>query len=99
MYRGTTPQIQLTIHHVDLENCKSLYVTLKQDDIEITKTKEDLTISGEKLSVTFSQDQTLSLKEGRADIQVRGITDVGKAFATSIYSFKVNRILKDGVIE
>lgn len=48
--RGTTPDIVLTVDDIDLANCQSLYVTIKQEarpnDIYINREKDTCTING-----------------------------------------------------
>lgn len=98
MTRGTSPDIELVIPDVNLESCVSLYVTIKQDYTEVTKTLDDIEITDGKLYVSLSQEDTLRFKPPTAQIQVRGILDTGKAFATSINTIPVDDILKNGVI-
>lgn len=48
--RYTTPDIVLTVDDIDLANCQSLYVTIKQEarpnDIYINREKDTCTING-----------------------------------------------------
>ena len=85
MRRGTTPTLELTLTGVDAIASDTLYVTLKQSQREITKTNDDLSIeAGETESVInlyLSQQETLSLRKGTCEIQVRGINALGDAWA------------------
>ena len=68
----------------------------------ITKTNKDLDIVYENdvtsIYVTLSQEDTLALTEGTADIQARFIGANGKAPATKIKRIKINRVLLNKVI-
>ena len=101
MYRGTTPQIKLTLDTtLDLTDIVSLYVTFKSFAIEITKTLEDVSIDNEKkeIRVALSQEETLKLKRGAVQVQVRFRMDDDLAYATSIAKLSLDDVLKEGVI-
>lgn len=107
MKRGTTPTIPLEVDK-DVSDGWTLYatfrsgmhnVTLENDrmDIELepaTETEQAKTL----ITVTLTQEETLALGVGNAEVQIRGIKD-GTAFATDIQHVEVGRILKDGVID
>lgn len=97
--RGTTPTIPLTVDY-DLTGY-TVYVTFRSGGHEQTFTNERLTIEpGEStsISVPLTQEETLALDVGNAEIQVRAIKD-GAAIATDSKSIDVGRILLDGVID
>lgn len=106
MVRGTTPDFILTIDGLDLTG-QTVFVTIKQRPVEITKTNDDLTItvvtSGTKpnseIEVLLSQEETLSLREGDAEVQVRWIGADGYADATETATFDVYKVLLERVIE
>lgn len=102
MRRGTTPTLELTLTGVEEISADTLYVTLKQSQREITKTNTDLSIeAGETESVInlyLSQQETLSLRKGTCEIQVRGINALGDAWASDIATINIKEILRDGVI-
>lgn len=107
MRRGTTPTITLTVDK-DVSDGWALYatfrsgmhnVTLKNDRMTVelepaTETEGDKTL----ITVTLTQEETLSLGVGNAEVQVRAIKD-GTAIATDIKTIDVGRIIKDGVID
>lgn len=101
MRRGTTPHIKLTIDGVSPDQCKSLYVTLKQGAVELTKEKSDCTFDGDIIIVILTQQETLAFTSDKSvRVQVRGILNsTHDAFATDIVSVEMNDILKDGEIE
>ena len=101
MYRGTTPDLILTVQGIDLVNCAKLCITLEQGEVEITKTVPDdnITIADtHTVEVIFTQAETLRLHNGPAYVQIRGITEAGRAFATPINTIPVDAILLDGEI-
>ena len=99
MRRGTTPTFKIKIDGIRIDELKSIYVTFKQYNTEITKRKEDVEIEENTISVKMSQEETLSFTNGRVNVQIRGLTDMGIAIGSNIYSVQVEDILKDGVIE
>lgn len=99
MRRGTTPVITCTIIGADLTG-SSVYVTIQQGGVEITVVNPQIetTDTGCKITVILTQEQTLKLFKGIADIQVRWITSDETAHATDIKQLNVDKILKNGVI-
>lgn len=101
MYRGTTPtfglKLKTTINFDDIEEC---YVTIASKTVVITINKDRLDFDNElkRISLTLTQEETLSFYEGNAEVQVRIKMKDGTAFASSIDKTKINKILKDGVI-
>lgn len=102
MIRGTTPTYTLFVKGYDLTGT-TVFVTIKN-------TMRKLVLSGERLSVTggeeesivafgLTQEETLSLMEGTAQIQVRFIDSAGVAYATEIGRVTVGKVLQEGVIE
>lgn len=99
MRRGTTPTFYLYVKGVDLTG-KRVYVTILQGgrEIDIEGPACEKTETGCTLSFTLTQEQTLSLKKGEAGIQIRWIDRTGRAAASTIKTFCINRILKEGEI-
>lgn len=98
MYRGTTPPFTI-VTDFDYSVLKEVWVTFKQDDLEITKTKKDIVINGCEIVVELTQEETLQFKHDRPmRIQARRLTQDDKAFATNIAKAYVGEILKEGVI-
>ena len=102
MKRGTTPTIPLVVD-TDL-NGWTVYVTLSNGSHQITvdNTRLEIAYDAETestdIEVALTQEETLSLPVGYADVQVRAIKD-GIAIATDVQSIDVGRILKEGVID
>ncbi len=100
MRRGTTPTIIITAG-CDLTDLKSIYITLKQDNVELTKDTEhnQLVIKGNKIHVFLTQVDTLLFKPRlNVQVQMRAVTNNGIVIASSIKPIPVEDILKEGVI-
>lgn len=101
MIRGTTPDYLLSIDGYDITG-KRVFVTIAQGMRKITKTNEELEIrmDGEnaKIGLSLTQQDTLGLMVGSADVQVRMIDENGYAEATDIAKINVSRVLLERVI-
>ena len=101
MYRGTTPTLVLELDtDLSLENLEELWVTFKVSTVEVTKTLSEVHIDdvAKTITVELSQEETLKIYSGNCEVQVRFRTSTGKAYASTIESLDVGRILKEGVI-
>ena len=98
MRRGTTPTLRLALEDIDPEEIRSLYVTLKQGDRVLTKTKGHCVFSQGIILVSLTQAETLEFEAAYCEVQVRGIRTDGTAFASNIKSIPVDAILMDGEI-
>lgn len=100
--RGTTPEI--TIHipsEIELGTATEIWVTIRQLQLEITKTLVDggVVVDQSDLLVELSQGDTLRLKPGtEAGIQIRILLDDDIALASQIEPIIVKDIVKDGEI-
>ncbi len=98
MRRGTTPTNTFTVD-VDLTTAIAVFVTYKQGDrILVEKDIDDLDITATKVEVTLSQEDTLAFAQGSVRIQIRAKYGDGAAIASNIIVAPVDQILKDGVI-
>ena len=100
MIRGTTPTIILTLNKVDLTSLKSVYVTFCQYGKMITKKNGDegVAITEHSVSVSLTQEETLRLTPGTVEVQLRGLTKGGDAFATNVATVVVKEVLLEEVI-
>lgn len=101
MYRGTTPTLYLELEtELDLSNVSEMWVTFKTPTVEITKDLSEVVFDKDLkvITVVLSQEETLKLYSGKADVQVRFKTDSELAYATDIADVEIGRILKEGVI-
>lgn len=102
MRRGTTPTLTITVTGMDVTDLKTIKVTFKQGNIELTKATDDVTIDAENnaISVPLTQEDTLKFGSGAVNVQIRGLLADGvTAIASAIKSFSMDKILMDGVIE
>lgn len=101
MIRGTTPDYLLRVKDQDLTD-KTVYVTVAQGNNKVTISGVDLVITTEGddsiIAFRLTQLQTLSLKEGKAKVQVRFIDAENKAQATNMQDIEVHPVLLEKVI-
>lgn len=102
MRQGTTPTYTLIVGGYDLTD-KTIFVAISSRGRKIIKTGDALSIAygDEASTIAFrlTQQETLSLGLGQAEVQVRFIDSNGIANATDIKPINVERILQPGVIE
>lgn len=101
MKRGTTPRVLLTVNGLELKGDEQrIIVTIKQKAVQLDYEDDDITVNTEKNTITvyMTQEQTLRLKQGSAQIQLRIRTKDGVAIASNIVSIDVGEILKEGII-
>lgn len=102
MFKGTTPAINLYIDtDLSLTGMAQIWVTIKAETGDpVNWVKSDLLIDDteKKITLTLSQLETLALASGKAQIQVRLLTNDNKALATNICYFCISDVLKGGVI-
>lgn len=104
MIRGTTPTYTFSLS-IDPLAIKSIWITFKQEmkleeDRILTKTMDDgVTYNGEKVSLTLTQEETLSFKENiPIEIQGKVLTTDNKVIPTSIKTDNCGRILNEEVM-
>lgn len=114
MYRGTTPTITIncdidvsefvTMWVTFRTQQLATYAPPKQ--VEVTKHlgDEGVDATDEVVTVSLTQADTLLLgslspdEDQQVEVQIRGRTEDGRAFASNIMTAPLSRILKDGVI-
>jgi len=102
MRRGTTPTLTISVTGLVVSDLKTIRVTFKQGNIELTKTTEQVSVDSENnaISVPLTQEDTLMFGSGAVNVQIRGLLEDGvTAIASTIKSFSMDKILLDGVIE
>lgn len=99
MIRGTTPTNVFAID-LDLTDADVVYITYKQGgETVIEKTKSNMTIDAEQITVELTQEETLRLRSPETvQIQIRARFSDGAAVASNIMTATVEQILKNGVI-
>lgn len=106
LVRGTTPTHVFPAIPLMSDEIQQVYITYFQNGSELfTKKKIDCTFENEEtmamcdISVTLSQEETLSFAPGRAALQVRILDVQGHAYASEEQMFEVQRVVHDGKIE
>lgn len=101
MHRGTTQDYVIDFEGFDLSSVSVLWITFSQLGTEkFTKTLDDVTIEDSSVTISLSQQDTLSLRANSpVYIQVRIKTNAGEALVSETIKKEVGEILKDGVIE
>lgn len=111
MYRGTTPTITINCD-IDVSEFVTMWVTFRTQQlatyappkqVEVTKHlgDEGVDATDKVVTVSLTQADTLllgSLSHQQVEVQIRGRTEDGRAFASNIMTAPLSRILKDGVI-
>ena len=101
MRRGYAGPITCTVTGIDLTDY-SIYLTIKSRGREITKTGADLSVAYDEgvtaIVFNITQQESLSLTDGTAKVQVRYVSADGSADATVEGTLNVLPILKEGVL-
>ena len=102
MIRGTTPTYEFETD-ISLVDALEIFVTFKQGNIRVEKTKEDCQVEADKITLELTQTETLNFRAGgyKAQCQIRAKfagapEDV--AVASNIMDVNILPILKEGVI-
>ena len=101
MYKGTTPTIKLTFgEDVDFSDAESVVVTFATDYHKtITeKTGNELEITDNVISVSFTQAETLAICTGVMLVQVNVLYSDGTRVASEIRPINWNNNLKNEVM-
>lgn len=100
MVQSTTPTFVLTLpQDIDLSEAENVYFTLQQSGTVITKTGDQLTVSGNTASVSLSQTDTVALLQGTANVQLNWTYSGGLRAASEIVKINITKNLITGVIE
>lgn len=100
MTRGTTPSYIISFEEeLDFTAVDLWTVTLKQFPTEVNIDNPYVDMEAKTLTVTLTQEQTLQFRNGKADLQVRGVFANGTAFASNIGCVPVCPVLDERVLE
>ena len=103
MYRGTTPTITINCD-IDVSEFVTMWVTFRTQQlatyappkqVEVTKHLGD---EGVDATDTLMLGSLSPDEDQQVEVQIRGRTEDGRAFASNIMTAPLSRILKDGVI-
>lgn len=100
MVQATTPTFILTLPDtVDLSQAANIYFSLRQKNVIIEKSNDDLTVDGQTVSVYLEQAETLQLVSGAAQIQLNWTYANGSRACSNIVSVQVSENLLKEVVE
>lgn len=99
MKRGTTPTIAFTLNNIDFSLIDKAELTIVQHNEK--KLIKFLKINAEKhgMYTTLSQEESLSLDEGKCIVQVKILFVDGSVIATDAQTLDVQSILNDEVLQ
>ena len=99
MIRGTTPTHTFKLPF-DVSRVKEVMVIYAQNDVEVFhKDIYDCNLEGNVVSVTLTQEETLSLNHHHnVQIQIRVLTTDNTAMASNVNILSVGQCLNDRVI-
>lgn len=82
--RGTTPTIALTVTDFDLRDTDTIHLYFSQNNkVRLEKVTPDVTVDGDKVMTTLTQQDTFELKVGEVKMQFRLKTASGTVLASS----------------
>ena len=103
MRRYTTPTVWLKGKGIDLTDGFDVYVSLEQENVELTKTGDALTVEkdGDDTIVSFSltQEESAGFRDtSLVSCQINVLDAAGKRYATGIKQMKIGKNLLEEVI-
>lgn len=98
MRRGTTPTIVLSIKGIEMSDIATWYVTVAQDNVQITKSNAELEIEDNIIKMPLTQLETMQFKSGEVSVQIRAKTTEDLLIASGIQTIDIDRILYNEVI-
>lgn len=98
MIRYSTPEIVISAD-VDLSNIAGFWISFKQDDITLRKTKSEVSINQNVVSVTLTQEETaMFIPKKMVQVQLRWIDENEVATGSNIVSIYFDDVLEEEVI-
>lgn len=103
MYRLTTPEHTFTLPE-NASNYDVIQITYKQGQLKLVKqkdetsTSEGMTINGKNVVVALTQAETKKFKKGTATVQLRALSTLGKAYASSMFTFTVEEVNNEDIL-
>lgn len=101
--QGTTPYLQVAIEGYDLSDAEVIHVTIEQGtDKKMDLTGNRVTVEadeeGSVVTAHLTQEETLGLRKGFAELQVRWRDQYGEAYEIEVITINVLKALYKGVI-
>lgn len=101
MYRGSTPVYTIYMDGLQFSDLANLQITFTQDhQIMIERSLNDMTIDTEANTASFSltQEETMQLKVGTVDKQIRLMNGGGTVTLTRIFRERVEPNIREDLI-
>ena len=101
MYRGSTPVYTIYMDGMQFSDLANLQITFTQDhQIMIERSLNDMTIDTEANTASFSltQEETMQLKVGTVDKQIRLMNGGGTVTLTRIFRERVEPNIREDLI-
>ena len=104
MYQGTTPAVSYEIKNYDLSDA-TIFVSFKRGNEVLTKTSPDVVAaydSDSQISTIIcqlTQEETLAIRAGGVQTQIRFIYEDGQAYATNIQTLEMKSVIYTDVIQ
>ena len=91
--RGTTPTISLTVTDFELKDTDVIHLYFSQNGkMRLEKVTPDVTINGNEVITTLTQEDTFALKVGEVKMQFRLKTSGGTVIASGEVYDEVNDV-------
>ena len=103
MYRVTTPTHTFTLP-IDTSECAAIQVTYKQGKTTLIKEYKDgtlpsgMTLDEKDVVINLTQAETKGFSVGTVDVQVRALTNGGRAYASQHFNVSVNRVNNEDIL-
>ena len=98
MRRGTTPTLSLMIDDVDFNLIEKAELTLRQGGKNVLIKNLKIYVENAVLQTRLNQKETLSLKSGDCQLQIKVLFIDGSVAATDIQTLNIQDMLHDEVI-
>lgn len=100
MTRGTTPLHTFTLPK-DVSEYSNFIITYRQNSGTVLEKKpEQCLVEGKEIKVRLTQEETLLFDSGqKAFVQIRVINEEGVAEASGVFSFPVNSVLNETILQ
>lgn len=105
LIRGTTPNVSFkNTSDLDLSTLKEIWFTFAQKSTGVSITyslsKNEVAVDPEAntISVSMSQKDTLAFNPDTVEIQIRCLDSNEQAYASDVFTEKLARVIKGGVI-
>lgn len=100
MVQATTPTFTFTFpNSIDPSTFQKIVFSLTQNDIEFEKTDESLKIEGQTISVLLTQEETLSLRVGEAELQLNWLYADGTRACSDINKITITKNLLQEILQ